>query len=83
MPTRTAKKHRKAKRSLRAPRNLGEALAGGWKIHEQLSSWNFKLANKLEGFLLLSHGKVSKTLMVQYKALYEPGEPYFLEDIEL
>jgi hypothetical protein len=83
MPTRTAKKQRKAKSSLRAPRNLGEALAGGWKIREQLSSWNFKSANKREGFLLLSQGKASKTLMVPYKALYEPSEPYFLEDIEL
>ena len=63
-----------------APRSFNEALEKGWKIHEQLSSWNFKTANKREGFLLLTNGKASsKTLMVRYTALYELGEPYFLE----
>jgi hypothetical protein len=80
MPTRTAKKQRKAKRSLQAPRNLGEALAGGWKIHEQLTTWQFKNANKREGFLILTNGKASsKMLMIRYTAFYELGEPYFLE----
>jgi hypothetical protein len=77
-----SKKQRKSRSTIRPPRNLAEALAGGWKIGEQLSTWNFKPANKREGFLLLSHGKASKTLVVPYAALYELSAPYFLEDVE-
>lgn len=63
----------------RVPRSFEEALTHGWRIHEQLSSWNFKPGNKREGFLILTRPKASRTLMVKYTALYELGEPYFLE----
>ena len=78
--TKTKKRSRCLTSSGRMPRNFEEALTNGWKIHEQLSSWRFDRANKREGFLLLTNGKPSsKTLMVRYTALYELGEPYFLE----
>lgn len=76
--TKVGKRLRTANRSGRTPRSFEEALTKGWTIHEQLSSWNFKRANKREGFLLLTKG-ASKTLMVRYTALYELGEPYFLK----
>lgn len=80
MPTKLAKKRRKAHTSLRTPRNFEEAYKAGWRIHEQLSSWDFKQANKREGFLIFSKEKCSsKTLMIRYTALYELGKPYFLE----
>ena len=78
--TKTGKRSKRAMASSRTPRSFGEALKKGWRIHEQLSSWNFDRANKREGFLLLISRKASsKTLMVRYTALYELGEPYFLE----
>ena len=86
MPSRTAEK-RKGQRSrrgrnisrLRVPRSFEEALDHGWTIHEQLSSWQFRTANKREGFLFLArHGVGNKTLIVPYVALYELRAPYFL-----
>lgn len=77
-----SKKQRKSRSTIRPPRSLAEALAAGWKIGEQLSTWDFRPANKREGFLRLSRGKTSKTLMVQYTALYSLSAPYFLEDVE-
>ena len=80
MQSKSRKLIRKARaQSSRVPRSFEEALCKGWRVHEQLSSWNFKPGNKREGFLLLTRPKASRTLMVKYAALYELGEPYFLE----
>jgi hypothetical protein len=92
MAARTARRKRKGQRSgrgrnissLRAARSLEEALDSGWAIHEQLSSWQFRTANKREGFLFLTrHGAGNKTLIVPYVALYELSTPYFLESEDL
>ena len=79
MPTRTAKKQRKAKRSLEAPRSLVDGVNQGWEIVEQLSSWKFQGGNIRDGFFRLAKKGCSKQLMVRYRALYELGDPYFLE----
>ena len=73
------RRHRAIVGAPRVPRSFEEALTKGWRIHEQLSSWSFKRANKREGFLVLTKGNAVKTLTVRYTALYELGEPYFLE----
>ena len=35
----------------RTPQSFEKALEQGWTIHGQLSSWNFKTANRRDGFL--------------------------------
>jgi hypothetical protein len=68
------------------PQSFEEALKQGWTIHEQLSSWHFKTANKRDGFLFLTRegsGKNSKTLIVPFVALYELRKPYFLDSVEI
>jgi hypothetical protein len=82
MPSKTRKvPHKTRQKASDAPQSFEEALGRGWRVHEQLSSWNFKPANKREGFLILTHSKTSRTLMVKYTALYELSEPYFLEKV--
>ncbi|MGB6876122.1 MAG: hypothetical protein WBD87_08810 [Candidatus Acidiferrales bacterium] len=60
------------------PLSLEKALDGGWKIQEHLAGWTFTTANKVDGFLMLSHAKDSRTLMVPFVALYELRKPHFL-----
>jgi len=65
----------------RTPQSLEEALKQGWRINEQLSSWNFTAANKRDGFFFLTRqgsGKDSKRLIVPFVALYELQKSYFL-----
>ena len=74
----------RAKDRAPAPQSFEAALDSGWKIHEQLTSWQFHTANKREGFLFLtSSGAGNKTLIVPYVALYELRAPYFLESEDL
>jgi hypothetical protein len=72
------KKPRKGSRA-RAPRSLEEALDQGWKISEDLTSWDFRGSNRREGFIFLRKKGQSETLMLRCVALYELGRPYFLE----
>jgi hypothetical protein len=71
------KKQRKGSRT-RRPRSLEEALNQGWKISEDLTSWEFRSGNRREGFLVLEKKGETRTLMVRSLALYELGRPYFL-----
>lgn len=81
MSARKREKPRKRAVKTRAPRSLVDAVNQGWEISEQLSSWKFRGANKREGFFILFNKKVSPhQLMVRYTALYELGQPYFLEE---
>jgi hypothetical protein len=77
----TSKKQRKAKPP-QLPRNLLDAVNQNWEIVEQLSSWRFKGSCARDGFFRLKKEGYPKTLMVSYRALYELGSPYFLEDVE-
>jgi hypothetical protein len=79
MPLKSAKKTKR--RSVpKLPSSFSEALAAGYTVQEQLSSWQFRTANKREGFLMLTKGKVnSSTLVVPCVALYDLGAPYFLD----
>jgi hypothetical protein len=80
---RQRKRHREPRKNSRsqAPRSLEEAFAQGWTVHEQLASWQFNGSNRREGFLMLGKGGPgeTRTLMVRHLALYELGEPYFVE----
>jgi hypothetical protein len=80
---RQGKRHREPRKNSRsrAPRSLEEALAQGWTVREQLASWQFNGSNRREGFLMLGKGGPgeTRTLMVRHLALYELGEPYFVE----
>lgn len=83
--TPTGRSGSKSSRSRRAPQSFAEALKQGWTIHEQLSSWCFKTANKRDGFLSLTRegsGKGSRTLIVPFVALYELQKPYFLDSVQ-
>jgi hypothetical protein len=71
------KKLRKGSRP-RVPRSLEEALNQGWKISEDLTSWEFRSGNRREGFLILEKKGESRMLMVRSMALYQLGRPYFL-----
>ena len=73
-------KKRKAERS-HAPRSLVDAVEQNWEIREQLSAWRFKGANARDGFFRLTKKGSRKTLIVRYRALYDLGAPYFLEDL--
>jgi hypothetical protein len=68
------------KKSNQVPRSLVDAVNQNWEIVEQLSSWRFKGANVRDGFFRLTKKGSAKTLMVRYRALYDLGQPYFLED---
>jgi hypothetical protein len=79
MPSRTAKKT-KRRSAPKLPNSFSEALSVGYTVHEQLSTWQFRTANKREGFLMLTKGKAtSSTLVVPYIALYDLAAPYFLD----
>jgi hypothetical protein len=59
------------------PRDLQEALQRGWRIKEQLSTWEFTTSNRREGFLFLTKEGTRQTLKIAFTAFYDLSRPYF------
>jgi len=63
------------------PKSLQEALESGWRIDEELSTWEFDGSSKREGFLFLrKKGAGARRLTIRFTALYDTRRPYFMGD---
>jgi len=65
---------------MKAPKSLQEALEHGWRIDEELTTWEFcGNSNKRRGFLFLKKKSAgAERLMLSFTALYDVGRPHFL-----